>query len=321
MTKHISEKFTHIVIGIVTNSEGEVLVSKRRVDVHLGGMLEFPGGKLERNETPQEALMRELNEELGIGIISASRLIQFYFIYSDKKIFLDVYKVLDYSGRVSANEGQELDWINISTLRTIDFPDANFGIIRALQLPTSIAVTPDVREIESEFLKKFEILATKKELEVIHFRSHKLSDTRYLQVAKKCLEICLNFDTKLILNRDTESVLAVQAHGLHLTSKRLLSLKQRPLADHYLVSASCHNDDEIKHASDLSLDYVFLGPVLEKNSNQKVKLLGLNLFNSIVKKSQVPVFAIGGLKTLDIEKIVQHGGQGIAAIRDFWSNS
>ena len=318
MTASVKEEFEHIVIGVITNSENEVLVSKRSLGTHLAGKLEFPGGKREVDETPQQALVRELNEELGIKVKRTSKLIQIYYTYLDRKVFLDVYKIADYSNKISANEGQELSWLNTFGLKFSDFPRANFGIIRALQLPRCIAVTPNAGNSESEFLLKFEELAKKKEIEIIQLRAHELVSTHYIKLAKTCLDICLNHNVKLILNRDAKSVLEVQAHGLHVTSKRLLELKRRPLGNEFFVGGSCHNKQEIKHSAALGLDYIFLGPVFEKSSNKTISLLGLKSFSSLIKSSVIPVYAIGGLRISDIEMIVKHGGQGIAAIRDIW---
>ena len=318
MTISEYEKFTHVSIGIFTDSDNRVLVSKRPQGVHLQGMLEFPGGKRGKFETPEQALKRELSEELGVDVLRVARLIQFNYSYPEKNVFLDVYKILEYSGTITANENQELNWIKISKLKTAEFPQANFGIIRAIQLPDRIAVTPNFSDTENDFLKQFVRLAASKNISIIHLRSHDLDDAGYLQLANECLKICKKYQKKLILNRNADTVIETKAHGLHLTSKKLLGLSRRPLNGSYLLSASCHNTEEIKHAVDIGLDYIFLGPVIEKKSNQENTPLGLNVFSTILERSLIPVYAIGGLSGDDIKKIVQCGGQGIAAIREFW---
>ncbi|MDX1824308.1 MAG: NUDIX domain-containing protein, partial [Thiohalomonadales bacterium] len=57
---------THVAVGVVRNSQGQLLIAKRPAHVHQGDRWEFPGGKIESGETPQQALQRELHEEVGI---------------------------------------------------------------------------------------------------------------------------------------------------------------------------------------------------------------------------------------------------------------
>ena len=312
------QDYIHVVIGIIKNSENEVLVTKRRRNAHLGGLLEFPGGKLRANETPKEALRRELKEELNIDLRQCSPLIQIPYTYPDRKIFLDVYTVNDYTGLVTANEAQELKWKEITTLSHTKFPSANHGIIRALQLPKIIAVTPNLSQDPNNFLKCFEDLVTNDDISIIQLRSHELCFSKYMQLARDCLKLCKQNRTKLVLNREPKCLQALKATGLHLSSKRLLAARERPLGKDYLVSASCHNFDEVLHASNIGLDYIFLGPVIEKHSSTNNNHLGWNNFAALVQESSIPVYAIGGLHVDDVDLAVKHGGQGIAAIRDLW---
>ena len=67
---------TQVALGVVRNSRGKVLVTKRCQSAHLGGYLEIPGGKLMRNESPETALAREMREELGIEVHQCRPLIQ-----------------------------------------------------------------------------------------------------------------------------------------------------------------------------------------------------------------------------------------------------
>ena len=119
MSYFLNQKYVHVVIGIIQNSNRHVLVSKRNAESHLGGLLEFPGGKVEKNESPIEALARELKEELNIESIECEPLIQIPYCYPDRKVLLDAYLVKKFTGKVVANEGQELFW------QSIDIHDAD----------------------------------------------------------------------------------------------------------------------------------------------------------------------------------------------------
>lgn len=115
-----------------------ILIAKRPDDKHQGGKWEFPGGKVESNESSELALQRELDEELGIQIASPKPLIQIKHDYVDKSVFLDVYEVSQFSGwgyfsgKAVGNEGQIICWVKIQKLSNYTFPEANFPILQAI---------------------------------------------------------------------------------------------------------------------------------------------------------------------------------------------
>ena len=313
------QECVHVVVGIVQNTRQEVLISRRKADAHLGGLLEFPGGKVEKNETSTDALRRELVEELNIDVSKLTQLIQIPYSYSDKKILLDAYMVNEYSGKVCTHERQEIFWKPVASLSDDDFPSANYGVLRALRLPKIFPVTPSYTQYPDNFLRNFEEVVRKASIRIIQLRSHELEPSEYIRLAKQCIELCKKYEVDLILNTNIEFFDKFPATGLHLTSDKLLETKKRPLSSKYLVGASCHNSHEIGHAKLLGLDYMILGPVIEKQVSENCKTLGWEKFSQLAKKSLIPVYAIGGLGVEDLATSVLNGGQGIAAIRNIWA--
>ena len=92
---------------------------------------EFPGGKIKNDETNEEALHREINEELSINIINFEELISYNFNYKDlnKKVFIYFYLVNNFSGKVLNNFHKELKWIEIKDIREYDFLEGDHKII------------------------------------------------------------------------------------------------------------------------------------------------------------------------------------------------
>ncbi len=318
MSTSPEHNIVHVVIAIIKNSKQEVLVSERKPDAHLGGFLEFPGGKVENNETPAKALMRELAEELNIDALSFSPLMQIPYSYSDRNILLDTYLVKEYVGEISGNEKQNIYWKNISSLNSKEFPAANHGVIRALQLPTLFPVTPSYSQDPINFLINFEKVVSDNKIKIIQLRSHELEDSDYVDLAKQCIDICRKNSVKLILNRDIELVMSLDVSGIHLSSERLLKTKKKLLTEELLIGASCHNQKEIEHANALKLDYIFIGPVIEKNINENIKTLSWSGFSELAKRSIIPAYAIGGLSRDDVDMSNLSGGNGVAAIRSIW---
>ena len=92
---------------------------------------EFPGGKIKNDETNEEALIREINEELSINIINCEKLIDYNFYYKDlnKRVFIYFYLVNNFSGKVLNNFHKELKWIEIKDIREYDFLEGDLKII------------------------------------------------------------------------------------------------------------------------------------------------------------------------------------------------
>ncbi|TNF39204.1 MAG: 8-oxo-dGTP diphosphatase MutT, partial [Gammaproteobacteria bacterium] len=128
----INDSYVHVAVAVVTNANGEVLLSLRPAHVHQGGLWEFPGGKVEHDESLLDALRREIREELGIYVENALPLMRICHKYPDKSVLLDVCCINSYNGVPQGLEGQQIRWVKIEQLDPADFPAANKNIIRAL---------------------------------------------------------------------------------------------------------------------------------------------------------------------------------------------
>ncbi len=122
----------HVVVGLVFNAQGDILVAQREAHKFQGGRWEFPGGKVEPEETAFAALQRELHEEIGIEVVNASAWHQFKHEYPERAILLDVWRVTEFTGTAHSKEGQEVRWVSLQELPTLSIPDANWDIINKL---------------------------------------------------------------------------------------------------------------------------------------------------------------------------------------------
>lgn len=123
----------HVAVGVILDAGDRILLSRRHADSHQGGLWEFPGGKLEHGESLQQALERELEEELGILIGAISPLLEVSHDYGDKQVLLDVWCVRQFSGEAQGREGQPLAWVAADELASYRFPVANEPIVEAVQ--------------------------------------------------------------------------------------------------------------------------------------------------------------------------------------------
>ena len=136
-------KVLQVAVGVVKNAQDQVLIALRPPRLHQGGLWEFPGGKLERGESIEQALVRELKEELDISVISAIPLITVKHQYPEIAVQLHVFLVEQFSGEARSCEGQPFKWVNPTELNRYAFPAANRPIITAAQLPPFYAILDD----------------------------------------------------------------------------------------------------------------------------------------------------------------------------------
>ena len=129
-------KFIHVAVGVITSidehNQTQYFLTKRLDSAHQGGKWEFPGGKVERDETIAQTLARELKEEVNIEVLSCQPLTIINHDYGDKKVCLEVFVVDNYNGEPSAQEGQEQSWFALNEFKNLDFPKANEAIITKL---------------------------------------------------------------------------------------------------------------------------------------------------------------------------------------------
>lgn len=122
----------HVVIGVISNAQHEFLLAKRHADVHLGGLWEFPGGKKNPEETSEQALARELKEELDITIADPIPFSQYFWHYSEKSVYLDFWRIETFTGVAKGKEGQPIRWVRLESMRKYPMPQANQAILEQL---------------------------------------------------------------------------------------------------------------------------------------------------------------------------------------------
>lgn len=115
-------KKLNIAVGIIRNPYNEIFITQRAADAHMANKLEFPGGKIEAGETPEQALSRELQEEVGITPVDARLFEKLEYQFPDRHITLWFWLVESWKGEPWGKEGQPGKWVAAGTLQAEDFP-------------------------------------------------------------------------------------------------------------------------------------------------------------------------------------------------------
>ncbi len=312
----------HIAVAVIVNQNNEVCISLRHKNAHQGGLWEFPGGKVEQDETIKQALNREIKEELNIDIKQSRPLITINHNYPDKVVCLHVHKVTLYQGEAAGLEGQRVKWLPFSHLSADDFPVANLPIIKAIQLPDKYLITGKFTDSENFIYKLKNALNSGIKLIQLRLKENSMKDAGQAQfLLEQTAALCKQAEANLMLNLSADylncvDLSQIEFAGFHADSKTLNTLIQRPMG--LLFSASCHNTEDLLLAVKLKADFVVLSPVQKTASHPDMQAMGWQPFSNLIENIPVPVYALGGVSENDLETAWQHGAQGVAAISALW---
>jgi 8-oxo-dGTP diphosphatase len=308
-------KVVEVSAAVLQRPDGTFLLAQRPSDKIWAGYWEFPGGKIEPGETPYHALVRELKEELGITVQTAYPWLTRVFTYPHATVRLNFFRVTEWTGDLHPHEGQQFSWQHPTKVIVDPILPANAPILRALELPILYAISNAAELGVEPFLK---CLQAKLDagLRLIQLREKDLSHANFHELAQRVVAMVHARGSKVLLNSDVALAQEVGADGVHLTSTQLAQLEERPAID--WCAASCHNTEELRRAESLGCDFALLSPVLPTQSHPGAPHLGWDNFAAIAAGSTIPVYALGGLKQVDMLTAWQHGAHGIALLRQAW---
>ncbi len=311
------QRSIHVVAAVIADVRGRILLARRTDGRDLAGLWEFPGGKREPGESPEAALVRELQEELGITVQVGARLISVPQQYPDKRLTLDVRHVTAWQGTPRGVEGQALAWVAPAKLVRYPMPPADRPVVAALLQSDHYLVTPEPGADRAGWLASLsQALASGIRRVQLRARSPE-SQPGWRGLAADAVALCRKARAEVLVNGDI-GLARELGIGVHLRASQLAGLSARPLAAGQLVSASCHDADELQLAQALGCDFAVLGSVLATATHPGGELLGWDGFAALRESVSLPLYAIGGLAPPDLAHARQHGAQGIAAIRAFW---
>ncbi|HVF34525.1 MAG TPA: Nudix family hydrolase [Candidatus Saccharimonadia bacterium] len=308
-------KRIHVVAGILRDAAGRVLLAQRGAGKHLAGLWEFPGGKVEHDESPLAALRRELREEIGVEVDAAEPLVSVPWTYPEKHVDLDVHEITAWRGEPHGREGQALAWCAADALDRYEMPPADRPVVTALRLPRRMFVTPAMPGDDGRVIEHA-IAAVVAGTRLVQLRVPGLGDARLAEIASALHDALRPHRAELLVNGSIGIAQALGV-GLHLSAAAARRHASRPIERRRWFGVSAHDLDELAHAVVLDADYVVLGPVAPTASHPGAAAIGWPGFAALARRVPMPSFAIGGLGPDDVDEARRHGAFGVAGIRAF----
>lgn len=126
-------KYLRVAAGILRDASGRVLITERVGGGPFQGMWEFPGGKIGGGESAAQALVRELEEELGVEVAGTEHFMHIQHDYPDRSVSIDLFVVSEWKNEPAGLEGQALRWVETASLADQNLLPADVPVIEALQ--------------------------------------------------------------------------------------------------------------------------------------------------------------------------------------------
>ncbi|OIR06844.1 CTP pyrophosphohydrolase [mine drainage metagenome] len=308
-------KRVEVAAAVMLRPDGSFLLGRRPPGGFYSGYWEFPGGKVEVGESPRDALVRELQEELGITVEQAHPWITREFRYEHADVRLHFFRVLRWTGELRLLQHDAIEWQRAGSVTVAPLLPANAPVLAALALPDFYAISRAAEiGVERQLAALGRVLASG--LRLLQVREAALPPEQRAAFAAAAIGLCRRFGARALVNADLALAENVGADGVHLTAAQLLSLSRRP--GFPLVAASCHDGRELAQATSLGLDFVVLGPIKETASHPGRPGMGWKAFAALAADYPLPIFALGGLAAEDREAAWAAGAHGVAAIRAAW---
>ena len=304
-----------VAVAILLRGDGRVLLAQRLAGTPYPGYWEFPGGKLEAGESAYEALVRELDEELGIAVVRAAPWLVRRHAYPHADVELHFFRVSAWRGEPRGRDGQAIAWQMPGAFEVTPLLPANEVILNALELPLIYGISRAEDLGEEVFLQRAE-KALGNGLRLVELREKSWPVERLQRLAERLLALTQASGARVLLNGDAALARRLGCAGIHWTSAALRSARVRP--DGMLCAASCHDRAELAHAADLGLDFAVLGPVAATPSHPGAVPLGWLRFAELLLATPLPVYALGGLDRADLDTAIAHGAHGLALRRAAW---
>lgn len=250
-----------VVAAVIRDDSGRLLLAQRPSGKHLAGLWEFPGGKREPAESAHQALVRELDEELGIDVAASRPMMSLTHHYPERSIRLLIRDVSDYRGQASGREGQTIDWFSLEAARALPMPAADRPILQLLTTApcwsvvalslAELTVERVIRDWQSRLDAGFQSLC---------LLIGESEPAVFEPLVQRCADLARRAGARWLIGAPLELALQSDADGVIVDLDQLRQLRRRPAPSDRLLAVRCACSAELEQAARLEADLACLVP-------------------------------------------------------------
>ena len=302
-----------VATGIIEDVSGRLLVSLRPEGKPWPGFWEFPGGKVDPGETPEQALVRELWEELGITVTAPEPFRVLEYTYPERTVRLHFYRVRHWTGTAHGREGQEVRWLYPWEIPALECLPANLCmtatvLAEALPQPPLCLIADPGRLPLPDFQRALEA-ALGAGLRWLVLRCKALPDGSSADVLAALCAGALARGAQVYLNYP-DPLPDWPRSGRHLTQAQL----EAGVKPDEAFGVSCHDAAGLQQAARLGARYAFLSPIFPTSSHPGTAALGPQAFAAMAAESSLPLIALGGMTAARVPEALAAGACGVAVL-------
>ena len=302
----MTKKSTHVAIALI-RYKNQILIGWRDEKLHQGGCYEFPGGKVEKDETAEQAVQREVLEEVGIAVAVAQLYHTKHFDYGDKEVFLEFF-LCEPTEQAAQQISDPWQWVSLHQLASYTFPAANQSIVERLNWSQTLAITAYDTNLETQQPKAG----------MCYLRKNYQS----IEDIQKDLNLLAKHNIKAILNlkyfQQLDQIWQDQIFAIHFNQQQLIQENWHERYPQHNLIAACHDSQDLQQAYAQKCSAVFLSPIQATATHPEQPALGWEVLEAWCKQTSLPVYALGGMQLEDLAKVILHGAYGVAGIRAFF---
>jgi len=300
-----------VAVCIVQDADGRLLMAERTPRQLSAGYWELPGGKVDPGESPQQAAVRELAEEVGITALEVRPWISYHHEFRLRRLRLFFFRIDRWSGSPQGREGQRIAWVDPANPQVMPILPSVERVLIALGLPDLYAVTDSHRHGGPDGLLAHLPQALRGGLRLIQVREPGMAPDQRVQFARRIAALAEPYGARVLLAGSALEARRAGLSGLHATAAELRRTTHRPAVKFWL--ASCHDGADLRFAEELGADAAVISPVLTSAAHPDRPPIGWEGLQRLAAGARLPVYAQGGVSRASIPEARRAGAVGITS--------
>jgi 8-oxo-dGTP diphosphatase len=300
-----------VAVSILRSSDGRVLMAERTARQISAGFWELPGGKVDPGETPQDAAVRELEEEIGVQALVVRPWVRYDHVFRTRRLRLFFFRIERWSGVPMGREGQRIAWVDPAAPEVAPILPSVARLLTGLGLPELYGIIRSERHGGPRGGLAHLAAALPAGLKLIQVREPGMAPDQRVAFARQVDSLARPFGTRVLLVGSALEARRAGLSALHSTAAELRRLHARPAVQLWL--ASCHDAADLERATTLGADAAVLSPVLPSRAHPGRAALGWEEFRRLTATALLPVYAGGGLSPAELARARSAGAIGVAA--------